>query len=122
MPTPVPRRVRAAARLLVGALLAAALAGCGADGGQAPEDRPVTGASEVSMKNLQFRPKVIKIPVGTKVTWRFDDGSVPHNVIGAGFKSPTTAKGTFEHTFDSAGTFKYKCDLHINMTGEVIVG
>jgi plastocyanin len=77
--------------------------------------------TEVSMKNLQFRPKHIKVPVGTTVTWKFDDGSVPHNVIGDGFKSPTTDKGSFEHTFATAGTFEYKCDLHTNMTGTVVV-
>jgi plastocyanin len=55
------------------------------------------------------------------VTWKFDDGTVPHNVVGPGFKSKTTDKGTFEHTFHSAGTVDYRCELHTNMTGTVIV-
>jgi plastocyanin len=118
--------VRAPARpfiaIVVAAVLAAVLAGCGAGDGQAPDEAPVTGVTEVGMKNLQFRPKVIKVPAGTTVTWKFDDGSVPHNVIGEGFKSPTTATGTFEHAFPTAGTFEYRCDLHPNMTGTVIVG
>jgi plastocyanin len=118
--------VRAPTRLftsiLLAVLLAVLLAGCGGDDAKTPGDQPVTGVTEVSMKNLQFKPKVIKVPVGTKVTWKFDDGSVPHNVVGPGFKSKTTDKGTFDHTFNAAGTVDYRCELHTNMTGKVIVG
>ena len=110
------------ASILLAAALAAVLAGCGADEAKTPDDQPVTGVTEVSMKNLQFKPKTIKVPVGTEITWKFDDGSVPHNVVGEGFKSKTLDKGTFEHTFDAAGTFDYRCELHTNMTGKVIVG
>jgi plastocyanin len=114
--------IRLFASILLAAVLAVVLAGCGADQGKAPDDQPVTGVTEVSMQNLQFKPKVIKVPVGTKVTWKFDDGSVPHNVVGEGFKSKTLDKGTFEHTVPTAGTFDYRCELHTNMTGKVIVG
>jgi plastocyanin len=109
------------ARLVVAVALAAALAGCAADAGGTQAEEPVTGVTQVGMKNLKFEPRSIKVPVGTKVTWLFNDGSVPHNVIGDGFKSPTTDKGTFEHTFTTAGTFDYRCDLHANMTGRVVV-
>jgi plastocyanin len=109
-------------RLVLLLVLTLVLAGCGGGGGSAEDQAPVSGVTEVKLQNLQFKPPVIKVPVGTKVTWAFDDGSVPHNVVGPGFKSKTTDSGTFEHTFTSAGTFDYRCELHTTMKGKVVVG
>jgi plastocyanin len=78
--------------------------------------------STVSLKNLKFNPPAIQVPPGTTVTWTFDDGAIPHNVKGDGFASKTMSKGTFTHRFDKAGTFDYRCDLHADMTGRVVVG
>jgi len=58
---------------------------------------------------------------GTEVTWRFDDGSVPHNVKGDGFASKTQARGNFSHRFERAGEYRYHCDLHAGMDGRVVV-
>jgi plastocyanin len=119
--TPVRRRGlrRAAAVLAVATALAACSSGSGSGGGQ--NAAPVTGVTEVSMHNLKFDPPAIQVPVGTTVTWRFTDGSVPHNVKGDGLSSPTQSRGTFTHKFDRAGTFQYRCTLHAAMTGEVVV-
>ena len=119
--TPAPGRKlrRAAAVLALAAALAACSSGSGSGGGQ--HAAPVTGVTEVSMHNLKFDPPAIQVPVGTTVTWRFTDGSVPHNVKGDGFSSPTQSRGTFTHKFDRAGTFQYRCTLHARMTGEVVV-
>jgi len=114
-------RTRLLTITLLAPVLALALAGCGGGGG-ATDQRPVTGVTDVKLQNLQFKPPVIKVPVGTKVTWTFDDGSVPHNVVGPGFASKTMSSGTFEHTFTSAGTVDYRCELHTDMKGRVIVG
>jgi plastocyanin len=82
---------------------------------------PVVGATEVSARDLQFEPSAIQVRPGTTVTWRFEDGSVPHDVRGDGFTSPVQKSGTFSHRFDQTGTFQYRCSLHANMTGRVIV-
>jgi plastocyanin len=111
---------RATAALLAVAALAA-LAGCSSGSGNAGGAAQVTGVTEVRMRNLKFDPPAIQVPVGTTVTWRFTDGSVPHDVKGDGFSSPTRSSGTFTHTFDRAGTFPYRCTLHANMTGRVVV-
>jgi plastocyanin len=46
---------------------------------------------------------------------------VGHDVKADGFGSPVRKSGTFSHRFDQPGTFQYRCTLHANMTGRVIV-
>jgi len=112
--------------LLVPAMLAAAivLAGCGGDdgGGGAADATTVTGVTEVAAKDNRFTPAAIQVPAGTAVTWRFQDGFVPHDVTADGFTSgDPRRKGTFAHTFDQPGTYPYHCTVHDGMTGRVVV-
>jgi plastocyanin len=112
--------------LLVPAVLAAAvvLAGCGGDGGggAGAAAAPVTGVTEVAAKDNRFTPVAIQVPAGTEVTWRFEDGFVPHDVKADGFSSgDPQRKGTFTHTFDRPGTYPYRCTIHDGMTGRVVV-
>ena len=69
------------------------------------------------------------IDVGDTVTWTFSGElhSVTSGVPGTpdgGFDSGlVAADGTYEHTFGSAGTFPYFCQVHSEqMTGTIIVG
>ena len=118
-------RSRRALAVVVFAL--AAFTGCGeGDGGSAAA--PTTsaagdegGPSTVVLKGVKFNPDRVSIEVGETVTWQWDDGTVPHDVAGEGFKSEIQEKGTFEHTFDEAGVFEYKCTVHPTMTGTVEV-
>jgi plastocyanin len=55
------------------------------------------------------------------VWWRWEDGSVPHNVTADTFQSLTQEHGTYSHTFPAAGTYLYRCTIHTAMTGKVIV-
>jgi plastocyanin len=87
----------------------------------AADATPVTGVTEVVAKNLRFQPPAIQVPAGTEVTWRFDDGSVPHDVKGEGFASRTQTKATFAHRFDRPGEYRYTCTLHAGMDGRVVV-
>jgi plastocyanin len=82
---------------------------------------PVTGVTEVVVKNMKYSPAVIEVPAGTTVTWRFQDSGTPHDVKGDGFQSEVMREGTFSHTFSTPGTYDYKCTLHSQMTGRVIV-
>jgi plastocyanin len=75
----------------------------------------------VTARQLRFQPPAIQVPAGTEVTWRFDDGSVPHNVKGDGFASANLARGTFVHRFDRRGGYRYTCTLHAGMDGRVVV-
>ena len=85
-----------------------------------------TGAAAVTMQNISFSPSSSQVKVGDTVTWTNDE-SVGHDVTAddGSFKSgpPGGMKqgDTFEHKFDQAGSFAYKCTVHPNMTGTVQV-
>ena len=75
---------------------------------------------EVQIVDNAFKPSTIEVAVGDTVTWVYK-GAVKHNVSGPGFNGPTQKSGTFEHTFNSAGSFKYVCTIHPGMKGTVKV-
>lgn len=86
-----------------------------------------------------FIPNLLNVSAGTTVTWTNNDlisykpfeveqihtvtsGSIDSGAIGMEFKSRfLTAGETFQHTFDTKGTFDYFCAIHPFMTGRVIV-
>jgi plastocyanin len=112
-------------RLLPALLLAAALlSGCTADIGQddTTGGQPAKGVTQIVAEQMSFSPAAIQVPAGTKVTWAFQDGQVPHNVAGNGWSSgKPQASGTFNHTFDQPGSYDYACTLHAQMTGRIVV-
>jgi len=117
----VPTRPR---RLLVPFLLVLAftLAACQSGSASSAADTPpVKGVTTIDAKDLRFQPPAIEVPAGTEVTWRFADGSVPHNVKGDGYASETQSRGTFSHRFERPGEYRYRCDLHAGMNGRVVV-
>ncbi len=80
----------------------------------------------VSVKNNSYSPTTVKIHKGDKVTWKWTQGGVPHNVTptsGAAGSKTSSKKGfTFSKTFSKAGTFKYHCTIHpatMNVTVKV---
>jgi plastocyanin len=116
----VPTRSRPLLPLLL--VLAFTLAACQSGSAASPADsQPVKGVTTVEAKDLKFLPPAIEVAPGTEVTWRFDDGSVPHDVKGDGFASEIQSRGTFSHRFTQAGEFRYKCTLHAGMEGRVVV-
>jgi plastocyanin len=97
------------------------LAACQGQPDRGASEPPVVGAHDVNAKDLQFEPPAIQVPPGTTVTWHFEDGAVAHDVKGDGFSSSVEKSGTFSHRFEQPGTFEYRCTLHADMTGRVIV-
>ena len=103
-------------------VLAFTLAACQSGSAASPADTPpVRGVTTVVTKKLKFQPPAIEVPPGTEVTWRFEDGSVPHNVKGEGFASKNQTRGTFAHRFERPGEYRYTCTLHAGMDGRVVV-
>jgi plastocyanin len=111
--------------VVMAAALVLVLAGCGGEdggGGGGAAAAPVTGVTQVATKDNRFSPGAIQVPAGTTVTWRFEDGFVPHDVKADGFSSGDPQRdGTFTHTFDTPGTYPYRCTLHDGMDGRVVV-
>jgi plastocyanin len=110
-------------------LLAVALlgGGCKSEGGgdvtpdsTAPPNVP---EGQVLVKSIAFTPKEVRTTVGNQVTWKFDDGGLEHTVTADdnSFDSGRMSSGTFNHSFTTAGTFEYHCQVHARMHGTVVV-
>jgi plastocyanin len=126
MTTRRPRRPALAAILLVATLgaLAGACGGGSGGGGSAEgaDDKagaPVAAAT-IELVSTSFDPATATVKVGGTVRWQWG-GGVLHDVAGGSFKSPVKSKGTYEHTFTTAGTFAFHCNVHPGMKGAVTV-
>ena len=90
-----------------------------ASGGAAP----AAGAGAVTIKDFAFDPGDLTVAKGTTVTWKNDDSATHRIKSGDGsFDSKDLKNGdSFDHTFDTAGTFDYICGIHPSMKGTVTV-
>ena len=81
------------------------------------------GNGAVSIKGFAFNPGDVTVAKGTKVTWTNNDSATHRIKSGDGsFDSQDLKNGdTFEHTFDTAGTFDYICGIHPSMKGKITV-
>lgn len=77
----------------------------------------------VAIADFAFEPATTKVPRGTEVVWRNDDPA-DHTVTAAGgdFGSESLAPGdTFSHEFAEHGVYEYRCAIHPEMEGKVMV-
>jgi amicyanin len=80
----------------------------------------------VTIKGYAFNPTPLTVKKGTTVTWTNQD-IARHNIVADtpstdAPNGPLFGKGeTFSYTFTKAGTYKYHCEPHPYMKGEVIV-
>jgi plastocyanin len=79
----------------------------------------------VRIKDIDFQPHRVVVRRGGSVTWRFLDERTPHNVTSRGrtrfHSSPTKQSGSYTVRFRTAGTYRYVCTIHFNMTAAVVV-
>ncbi|KKQ02672.1 MAG: Blue (Type 1) copper domain protein [Parcubacteria group bacterium GW2011_GWB1_36_5] len=77
----------------------------------------------VLIQNFAFSQKFINVKRGDTVVWTNKD-SAPHTVTG-GNSGPASntlnVGGTYNFTFNTAGTFDYHCAFHPSMTGSIVV-
>jgi plastocyanin len=81
------------------------------------------GTNEVWMQNTAFNPSTITVTKNTTVKWTNKDG-MNHTVTSdsSWFDSGIVSSGgTYSRQFTATGTFPYRCTIHSNMTGKVIV-
>jgi plastocyanin len=107
--------------LLAVALFLAAACGGSSVSSSPPGTPPPNAAVVVDLHNVAFNPQSVTVHVGQTVAWKFDDGPVAHNVTGDGWASSDRTSGYYTHTFNAAGTYAYRCTIHSNMTGQVVV-
>ena len=88
-----------------------------------PAGAPAAGAGAVTIKDFAFDPGDLSVAKGTTVTWKNDDSATHRIKSGDGsFDSKDLKNGdSFEHTFDTAGTFDYICGIHPSMKGKITV-
>src|SRR5262245_18506304 len=100
-----------------GALLACLALGAraaSASGGAEPQ---------VVIQDFRFEPATLEVPAGAKVTWVNHDEEI-HTVTSAQglFTSPALdGDQRFSPRFETPGTYEYRCALHPQMRGDVVV-
>ncbi len=90
----------------------------------AEQQQAAVDSTTVKIINFTFNPKAVRVPVGTTITWTNDD-DIGHTVASVGsrlFRSKTMdTEDKYSFTFTQAGTYEYRCTLHANMTGTIVV-
>ena len=82
------------------------------------------GGGTVKASNYKFAPKTLTITKGSKVTWKWVNGSHTVTFVKGSFnKSLNSASRSVSRTFKNPGTYKYYCSFHktLGMTGKIIV-
>ena len=89
---------------------------------------PFGGASDapgpvVHIENFSFRPARLEVPAGSTVVWVNDDEEI-HAVfsLDGSFTSPgIDGDEKYQHVFTKPGVYEYRCSLHPQMHGTIVV-
>ncbi|HKA14560.1 MAG TPA: cupredoxin family copper-binding protein [Myxococcota bacterium] len=81
-----------------------------------------TGA-QIEIRNFQFVPATVEVRAGETITWVNDDEEIHSILSGEGlFTSPgLDGEQRFSYRFEKPGTYEYRCALHPQMKGVVVV-
>ena len=85
--------------------------------------RPEAPKNTVTIDDFAFAPPTVEAQAGDEITWSNDDAA-PHTVTSTAdaFGSDTLDPGdTFAFTFEEAGAYPYRCEIHPDMQGQVRV-
>jgi len=80
------------------------------------------GQGFVSAVDFGYLPSMIRIRVGQSVAWQ-NGGRELHDVTGEDdwHSGPIEPGGEYRHTFGFEGSFTYRCSVHPDMRGTVLV-
>src|SRR5437867_12249353 len=119
---------------VVTALLLASGGGSSGDNGQSctPTGGSSSGTPTQTVKLVadpntigKYDPANVSVKVGDTLAWDFQDNTVQHSVTsddsGVFDSCLQNAGAKFMVTFSKAGDFKYHCQIHAQMLGEVKV-
>ena len=84
---------------------------------------PAAGPPRVDIKDFQYGPPELTVPLGTRVTWTNHDEE-PHTITSATGAFSSTGLShdeTFTQTFTRPGRYAYFCALHPQMRAAVVV-
>jgi plastocyanin len=119
------------AALLAAVVVVAACGGGGTDatspygggntGGNTGGNNNGSTSSSITVGDNYFDPNSTTVKVGTTVTWTFGTGTTHNVTFDDGTQSGDKSAGTYTRTFNSAGTFNYRCTIHGGMNGTIIV-
>ena len=89
-------------------------------------DSPKATTAKVTIENLAFGPKTLKVEKGTKVNWTNNDSDTHTVTANAGspveFDAGNVASGaSVSVTFTKPGTYQYHCNIHTDMMATIVV-
>jgi plastocyanin len=78
----------------------------------------------VTIKGMKYNPARLPIKAGDSVVWKNDDGAT-HTATADNGPVPDTGdidggETSSPQKFDAPGSYKYHCEYHGNMKGEVV--
>ena len=100
-----------------GAAFALLALGVGAATSAAPE------TVQIQIRSFHFVPPTLEVAAGATVTWVNQDEEI-HTITSSDglFSSPgLDGAQEFSYRFETAGTYEYRCALHPQMNGTVVV-
>ena len=96
--------------------------GGGPAGGGDPNPPPgcVGVQATITVVGMSFSPAVVTITTGQPVCWTWTNAPYQHTVTaddGSFNTGAPNSSGNFQHTFTTAGTFGFYCQVHGSLTG-----
>lgn len=79
------------------------------------------GGVTVVESNFQFSPNNLSIKIGDKVTFTNQDSTSHHVVVGTADLGVQSPGQTVTFVADKNGTVPFKCIIHPEMTGQIVV-
>ena len=85
---------------------------------------PAASGTDVMVSKAGFEPAMLKVSVGTTVTWKVtDENSHSVSAVGGAFRS-STLRGdgvSYSYTFDTAGEYDYLDAVYKSNKGKIVV-
>jgi plastocyanin len=77
----------------------------------------------IRIENFRFEPAELVVEAGATVTWVNRDEELHAIVaVGGAFSSPgLDTDASYTHAFDAPGIYEYRCALHPQMKGRIVV-